>query len=294
MEKFLLFTTGGGSTDPLNLNSDESAVYSVNDFKGMKPADARSVDLFFDTNYGKEIVTLGVKNGTHSKIMQSISNAIVSGNQSIIPIADVDSNRFVNKNIHSVKIKTQELHCQKITGAADLINKINLGRRNYSSCLATNTTTVNVRLSLFLTSQVGTDITDTGANVNLAGHYDAGDTSVAVNGSFGSDDAARSDLFLNERVYKQDGTFIGICTAIHSTGTPLTFAAGLEGEGDDILLHTESLHTGTRYDILKELKIPRQDTLKLESNEISFDNSIYELYARSNKANGHVTLIFHY
>ena len=69
MNKYLLFTTGGGSTDPLNLNSDEATVYSANDFRGMKPADAQSLDLFFDTNYGKEIVTLGIKNGTHSKIM---------------------------------------------------------------------------------------------------------------------------------------------------------------------------------------------------------------------------------
>ena len=65
MEKFLLFTTGGGSADPLNWSSDEAALYSTSELKGMKPASSRSIDLFFETTYGKEIVTLGIKNSTH-------------------------------------------------------------------------------------------------------------------------------------------------------------------------------------------------------------------------------------
>ena len=36
MEKFLLFTTGGGGTDPINWDSGEAALYSVKDLKFIK------------------------------------------------------------------------------------------------------------------------------------------------------------------------------------------------------------------------------------------------------------------
>ena len=49
MEKFLLFTTGGGSADPLNWSNDEASLYSTSELKGMKPASSRSIDLFFET-----------------------------------------------------------------------------------------------------------------------------------------------------------------------------------------------------------------------------------------------------
>ena len=32
MDKFLLFTTGGGSADPLNWTNDEAALYPVSQF----------------------------------------------------------------------------------------------------------------------------------------------------------------------------------------------------------------------------------------------------------------------
>ena len=41
MEKFLLFTTGGGTSDPLNWDSSEAALYSVKDLESIKPANAR-------------------------------------------------------------------------------------------------------------------------------------------------------------------------------------------------------------------------------------------------------------
>ena len=85
MEKFLLFTTGGGSVDPINWSSDEAALYSTSELKGMKPASARSVDLFFETTYGKEVVTLGIKNSTHAAVMGAISTALNS-NQNVITI----------------------------------------------------------------------------------------------------------------------------------------------------------------------------------------------------------------
>ena len=47
MDKFLLFTTGGGSSDPLNWTNDEAALYPVSQFKGMRPASSRTIDMFF-------------------------------------------------------------------------------------------------------------------------------------------------------------------------------------------------------------------------------------------------------
>ena len=56
MDKFLLFTTGGGSADPLNWTNDEAALYPVSQFKGMRPASSRTIDMFFETSFGKEVV----------------------------------------------------------------------------------------------------------------------------------------------------------------------------------------------------------------------------------------------
>ena len=78
MEKFLLFTTGSGSADPLNWSSDEASLYSTSELKGMKPSSSRSIDLFFETTYGKEVVTLGIKNSTHTSCMRSIVTALNS------------------------------------------------------------------------------------------------------------------------------------------------------------------------------------------------------------------------
>ena len=99
MEKFLLFTTGNGSADPLNWTSDEAALYSVSELKGIKPSSSGSIDLFFETTYGKEVVTLGIKNSTHTSVMRSIATALNS-NTAVVTIADVDSATFVNSDIH--------------------------------------------------------------------------------------------------------------------------------------------------------------------------------------------------
>ena len=282
MEKFLLFTTGGGSADPLNWSSDEAALYSTSELKGMKPASSRSIDLFFETTYGKEIVTLGIKNSTHAACMRSIATALNS-NQVVIPIADVDGGQFCSPYIYSVSLSSQETYCQSITN--DDKNKISVARSNYSSCMVANTHSGTVTLDLYLASSVGTDITDTGANVNNGSNYAAGATSVAADGT-----TPTEDTFLNERVYKEDGTFIGICTAVHATGTPLTFAAGLEVD----VLDDVSLYRGTRYTLIKTASIPTASTLKLESSEILFDDSTFDLYAKSSNAGGLLTFTFNY
>tara|TARA_R110002020_G_scaffold178302_1_gene371275 strand:+ start:333 stop:1208 length:876 start_codon:yes stop_codon:yes gene_type:complete len=291
MEKFLLFTTGSGSADPLNWSSDEASLYSTSELKGMKPSSSRSIDLFFETTYGKEVVTLGIKNSTHTSCMRSIVTALNS-NQVVVAIADVDNHVFCSPYINSVTITSQETYCQKITGNTK--TKINAPRSNYSSCLITNTDGSDaVRLGLYLASQVGTDITSTTV---LAAETEAASTS-SVDLTVDTV-SATDDLFLNERVYvvKNDSSttpgrveFVGTCTSVVSS-TVLRFSGGLE----HVITDNDALYTGTRYDILKNLSIPLASTLKLESNEISFDNSIFDLYALSGDSDGQLTFAFNY
>ena len=122
MKKFLLFTTGGGSTDPLNWDSSETALYNSGDLTGIKASGGSSIDLFFTTNKGQEIVTLGIKNGSHSRVSSAIVNAITTSQNSVISIADVDNNSFINPSVHSVTIKTSTpiLYYQKIADATQV------------------------------------------------------------------------------------------------------------------------------------------------------------------------------
>ena len=291
MAKFLLFTTGGGSADPLNWSSDEAALYSTDELKGMKPSSSRSIDLFFETTYGKEVVTLGIKNSTHSAVMGSIATALNS-NQATVTIADVDGSIFCSPHIISVDITSQETHCQTLTASTK--TKINIERSNYSSCLVTNMHSSAVTLDLYLAAQVGGvrgrdrgDLYPTLTRVNNGSGYAAttGAVDVVVDGTTATD-----DLFLNERVYNYvSGVFIGTCTAVGS-GTSLTFGGGIE----IALTDDDALATGKRYNLLKSLSIPTASTLKLESDEISFDNSIFDLYAVSNHAQGLLTFTFNY
>ena len=135
MEKFLLFTTGGGSSDPLNWDSSEAALYSLRDFEGMKPVSARTMDMFFNTRHGREVVTLKLKNGSHSRIIESVSNAI-NGSQSVVAVADVDGGRFINPNIYGVTIRAQETYIQTLTGNSR--TQILCPRDNYSSVVIAN------------------------------------------------------------------------------------------------------------------------------------------------------------
>ena len=284
MEKYLLFTTGGGAADPLNWDSSEAAVYKLGDFKGMKPKDARTLEMFFETSNGKEIVALGVKNGSHSLVMKAISSALVKSTQSIITVADVDQGLFVNNNIYSVKITAQETYMQKITDNKK--TQISVPRGSYTSCLIANTdASAAVACTLHLTSQVGSDITDTGTNLNNGSGYAAGTTSsLTLDGT-----AATADIFLNEQVWKSDGTLFGVCT-VFTDGTHITFGGGLE----QAFVDDDDLYVGTRYILLNALSIPANTVLKLESDEISFDNVNYNLYVTSGDSDGQLTFIFNY
>ena len=136
MDKYLLFTTGGGSTDPMNWDSSEASLYSVKDLKGIKPASKSTIDMFFQTHIGSEIVTLTIVNGSQSRVMRAITNAIVSDNRPIIPIADVDNFTFINKNINGVSIKEQETYIQTLANNSRA--RIAVSRGNWSSCMIAN------------------------------------------------------------------------------------------------------------------------------------------------------------
>ena len=158
---------------------------------------------------------------------------------------------------------------QKITTT----NKTELDFNNHKSMIFTNNhATDAVTIDLYVTSQVGTDITATLVySAETVAATTVSDTVTIDNGS-GSASVADTDAFLNERVYKADGTFIGICTAV--TTTLLTFSGGLENAVTD----NDILQTGTRYHVLKAVSVPVGQTLILDGNEVNFNSIDYSLY----------------
>ena len=249
----------------------------------MKPASYRTIDMVFETSFGKEVVTLGIKNMTHVAVMKSITQAL-NTTRTVVTVADVDNAIYCSPHIQTVVIASQETFLQKITGNTK--TKINIARSNYTSCLVANIDGVeDVTMTLYLVSQVGSDITDTGTNANEADNS-AGTASVTltVDGT-----AATADTFENEQVWKSDGTLFGTCTARNSD-TEIVFGGGLE----QTLANNADLYTGTRYTIFDQINIPSKSTLKLEQDEISFDNSKFDLYCKSGDSDGQLIFSFMY
>lgn len=202
MNKFLLFTTGGGSASIMNLDNSEVALYNSVDLRTIKPADKSSLDLFFETNQGTEVVTLKIKAASHGVVMRSIAEAINSeGN--IIKVADVDTNTFIDGHISGCSIKRLRNYIQTLTNNDRVQLSVPSGIIN--SCLIANI------------------------------------------------------------------------------------------DGSDAVDLTLELHDGTTYTkLLSTVSIPADTTLKLESDEISFDNSIYNLFATSGDSGGQLTFTFNY
>ena len=154
--------------------------------------------------------------------------------------------------------------------------EVTFAYNNYSSMIFTNThATDAVTIDLYATSQIGTDITPTlvySAETVLA--TTVSDTVIIDNG-IGSASVAASDSFLNERVYKANGNFFGLCTAV--TTTLLTFSGGLERA----ITNNDILQTGTRHHFLNNVKIPNGVSLKLIADEFKFDDTNYKLYIKT-------------
>lgn len=116
MEKFLLFTDGGGGSDPLNWSQDEAILLSSKDLISIKPHDLRSIELTFTST----TVMLTIKNGMHAAVMKSIATAM-SGTQTVVTIANLETGVFVNEAIEGVRMtNTDVLYYNKIANSTQV------------------------------------------------------------------------------------------------------------------------------------------------------------------------------
>jgi hypothetical protein len=147
------------------------------------------------------------------------------------------------------------------------------------SAVITNThATSDTTVDLWISGTASTDIVATGTLVNLASGIQGyavttSSQAIVVNG-----DSATEAEFLNERVYKSDGTFVGTCTAVGST-TGMTFGGGIEANLGGFEASVDNLYVGNRYYLLNNIVIPNGTSLKLESDEVNFDTNNYVLLA---------------
>ena len=177
---------------------------------------------------------------------------------------------------------------QKVSGSAKTaitnINRILPSIDTLSLCNIHATDTVTV--DLYIASQVTTDVTTTGV---YAAETEAASTSsvtLTIDNGSGSASAGTSDMFLDERVYKSDGTLFGTCTTFGST-TSLTFSGGLSSA----ITNNDILFTGTRYYILKSYVLPANATLVLDKNELRVDPIVYKVYIKLSAGDSAVDVI---
>ena len=162
---------------------------------------------------------------------------------------------------------------QNITGTSKVVVTTSSG--SFDSLSLASVASDDATVNLYYTSQVGTDIATTGVYVNFGSGYAATTASQAIvidNGS-GSASAGTSDMFLDEKVYKSDGTLFGTCTTFDSN-VLLTFSGGLS----NAIKNNDILYTGARYYVLKAVSVPVGTTLVLDSNNIDFNDIGYKLY----------------
>ena len=137
-----------------------------------------------------------------------------------------------------------------------------------SLALASVHASTAAEVNLYYASQVSTDITSTTV---LAAETEAASTSSVT--LTVDTVAATADAFLDEKVYKSDGTLFGTCTA-RTNATTLVFGGGLSSA----ITNNDVLYSGTRYYVLKAVSIPVGATLMLDSNDINFNGVDYSLY----------------
>ena len=261
--RLMYFSTGDGANA-----SGEAYAAPVNKLYSIHPVSATTLDLIFDN--GREImnfdsVRLTIGSNKHKNVIASINQVIASSGTGLVTICDADNSLFINSNITDCTINlTTAFSGQKITTTSKTIVTVTSG--GFDSLLLTAITDATV--DLYLASQVGTDITDTGTNVNFEAYAATSSSqAIVVDGT-----AAGADLFDSEQVWKSDGTLFGTCTSIGST-TAITFGGGITA-----MVNDDSLYTGSRYYILKSVEIDLGSTLKLEPDELNFDDNNYTLY----------------
>jgi hypothetical protein len=161
---------------------------------------------------------------------------------------------------------------QSITSAAT--NTV-IAFTGFDTAVFTNThVTDNTTVTLWISGTASTDIVATGTLVNLASGIAGYAITTSSQAIVVDGDNATAAEFLNERVYKSDGTFIGKCTAVGST-TGITFGGGIETN----IANNDNLYVGNRYYLLNNVVIPNGASLKLEGNEINFNTNNYVLMA---------------
>ena len=269
LDKLMYFATGDGA----NL-SGEAYVVPSSRFRGAHPVSSTLLDLVFESDYGdKDYIRLTIASNTHKLVLNSISGTINSSAGGLRIICDSDNSIFCNSNITDCVIHlgrpSSNFNAQNLTGTAKIL--VNTTGGSFDSLSLANVGGAHdATVSLYYASQVGSDITDTGVNVNNGSGYSVTTSSqaIVVDGTTATD-----DLLLNERVYKSDGTFVGTCTAVGS-GTGITFGGGLKVA----LADDADLYTGTRYYVLKAVVVPAYQTLILDRDDISFNGIDYSLY----------------
>ena len=173
-------------------------------------------------------------------------------------------------------------YTQKITSGDK--TEVTIIKNDYRSLTFTNTHTSAVDISLYVTSQLATDITSTTV---LAAETEAkSEDSVTLTVDTVN---ATADAFLNEKVYKSTKVLYGTCTAVNST-TEIVFGGGLNINITD----NDVLYTGTRYYILKDISIPAGVALKLHPEDFNYNSNDYKFYIDSNNASGLIDIITRY
>ena len=141
-----------------------------------------------------------------------------------------------------------------------------------NTAMLTNThATSDLTIKLWVSGTDSGDISATNTLINnssgILGYATGYSAAMTVDG-----DSATAAEFLNEKLFKSDGTSIGVCSAVGST-TSLTISGGIE----TMLADNDNLYVGNRYYILNNMVIPNGGTLKLEGDEINFNTDGYIL-----------------
>ena len=125
-------------------------------------------------------------------------------------------------------------------------------------------------------------VTNTTNTITSTGDYAAEEAAVSVvstiltidDGSAG-DAAPTNAVYLNKRIYKSDATLFGTCTAFSDSRTDtITFGAGVLSA----IANNYLLYTPIKYYIIKTVSIPAGVTLKLDKDEINFDQTELSMY----------------
>ena len=267
LDKLMYFATGDGA----NL-SGEAYFAPLSRFKASHPVSSTTLDLIFDDGRGNfDTVRLTIASNTHRTVLNAISQVMNADHPSIGIVCDSDNSIFCNSNITDCVIylgrSSSGFNAQNITGVSKVL--VNTTGGNFDSLsLASVHTSTNATVNLYYASQVGTDITSTTV---LAAETEAASGS-SVTLTVDTIDAT-VDAFLNEKVYKSDGTLFGTCTARNSA-TELVFSGGLSSA----ITNDDVLYTGTRYYVLKAVSVPVGQTLILDRDDISFNGIDYSLY----------------